>query len=107
MNKEEKYKKMMERNALYAEDFRKGMTVTQIQRKYGVKSDSIVRHALKKEGLWTPKRYEKKDKPIDVPKVLALLAANWSMNEIVSEFGHVYTKEQIEDAVAEYREAMA
>ena len=107
MSKEEKYKKMMERNALYAEDYRKGMTVTQIQRKYGAKSDSIVRHALKKEGLWTPKRYEKKDKPIDVPKVLALLAAHWSMNEIVSEFGHVYTKEQILEAVRRHMEAEA
>lgn len=93
---EEKHQKIVN-------DYRNGMSVADITNKFGYASASAVRYILKKNGVMAQAPGRWGDKPIDVPKVLALQAAGWSIEKIVEEFDHKYTAKQIRKAVKDFK----
>ncbi len=94
---EEKYKQMIR-------DYRNGMSVEDMRIKYDYSSDTAVRHVLRKLGEMPQTPERPKEKPLDVPKVLALSRAGWPIGKIVEEFDRKYTPEQIRKAVIEWRD---
>ena len=80
----------------------KGFTPDEIVTEIGAKSRSHVLAILSEMGFREARNGVKR---LDIPKVKALRRAGWSMQKIVSEFGHNFTEEQIVDAVREYDNA--
>lgn len=93
---ERKYKMMIR-------DYRSGMSIEKMRIKYDYSSDTAVRHVLRKQGELPQTPERPKEKPLDVPKVLALSRAGWPIEKIVEEFSNEYTEEQIRKAVKEWR----
>lgn len=92
---EEKYRLMIA-------DYRNGMSMEDMRLKYDYTTITAVRHALRKQGELPQAPGRWTEKPLDVPKVLALQAAGWPIGKIVDEFNNEYSEEQIIDAVNEY-----
>lgn len=92
---ERKYKMMIR-------DYRNGMSIEAMRIKYDYSSDTAVRHVLRKQGELPQAPGRWAEKPIDVPKVLALSRAGWPIEEIVEEFDCKYTAKQIRKAVKDY-----
>ena len=85
-------------------DYRNGMSIEKMRIKYDYSSDTAVRHVLRKQGELPQAPGRWAEKPIDVPKVLALSKAGWPIGKIVEEFNNEYTAEEIRKAVDEYDE---
>ena len=79
------------RYKIVAEMHRKGYTDIEIADEIGY-APSHVRTVLKRLGLLDHTE-------LDVPKVLALKEAGWSIDRIVGEFGKKFTSDEIKDAV--------
>ena len=62
-------------------DFNAGMSAEDIQKKYNYATLGAVRYVLRKHGKdpETPGRWG--DRPLDVPKVLALMRAHWPIRD--------------------------
>ena len=84
-------------------DYRNGMSIEAMRIKYDYSSDTAVRHVLRKQGELPQAPGRWAEKPIDVPKVLALSKAGWPIGRIVEEFSNEYTAEEIRKAVREWR----
>ena len=84
-------------------DYRNGMSIEAMRIKYDYSSDTAVRHVLRKQGELPQAPGRWAEKPIDVPKVLALSKAGWPIGKIVEEFSNEYTAEEIRKAVREWR----
>jgi uncharacterized protein (DUF433 family) len=93
---EEKYKRMIV-------DYRNGMSIEDMKIKYDYSSDSAVRNVLRKQGEMAEAPGRVKEKPLDIPKVMELMRAQWPIEEIVKEFDGRFTAEQIRKAVREWR----
>lgn len=93
---ERKYKMMIR-------DYRNGMSIEKMKVKYDYTTITAVRHVLRKQGELPQSPGRWAEKPLDVPKVLALSRAGWSIGKIVEEFNNEYSEEQIRKAVREWR----
>ncbi len=91
------------KHARMVKDHENGMSLEDIRQKYNYATLGAVRYVLRKHGKdpETPGRWG--DRPLDVPKVMALQRAGWQMDKIVEEFSNEYTAEEIRKAVREWR----
>lgn len=81
-----------ERQKLIPVLWKEGKSPLEICDELGYKTPEYVIVVLKKLGLY-------EDQRIDVPKVLALQKAGWTMDMIEQEFNYRYTQEEIAAAV--------
>ena len=84
-------------------DFNAGMSAEDIQKKYNYATLGAVRYVLRKHGKDPETTGRWGDRPLDVPKVLALSRAGWPIGKIVEEFSNEYTAEEIRKAVKEWQ----
>jgi len=94
--------KSRERQDKAIEMYKAGAQLEDITAELGYVHDGYVRGLLKNRGLLRPEDQEKGE--LDVPKVLALKRAGWSMAQIVDEFEHRFTAAEINMEVAKYKE---
>lgn len=86
------------RKRIVADMWRKGYTEVEIANEIGYTSAEHVTKLLRKLGL------RDEEMMIDVPKVIALQRAGWTMDQIVEEFDQKYTAEQLKEAVRKWKE---
>jgi hypothetical protein len=94
--------KSRERQGKAIEMYKAGAQLEEITAKLGYVHDDYVRGLLKQRGLLRPEDQEKAE--LDVPKVLALKRAGWSMVKIADEFENRFTVAEINMEVAKYKE---
>lgn len=104
MNREDYLDRTRKKHKAMIADFNAGMSTEDIQKKYGYETLGAVRYVLRKHGKEPDLPGRWGDRPLDVPKVLALSRAGWPIGKIVEEFNNEYTEEQIRKAVKEWRE---
>ena len=85
------------RHRMVADMYQNGYTDIEIAEEMGYKTTEHVKVILRKMGML------ENESAIDVPKVLALKKAGWSMGMIVQEFGRKYTQKEISSAVIDWQ----
>jgi DNA-directed RNA polymerase specialized sigma subunit len=88
-----------ERRQKMRDMYEEGYSLQEICDELGYKTTDYVEYALRKMGVYRADEFG-----IDVPKVKALKAAGWTMQQIIAEFGHRYTATEINKALALERE---
>lgn len=86
------------RKRIVADMWRKGYTKVEIANEIGYTSIGHVTSLLNKLGL------RGEEMMIDVPKVLALQRAGWTLDQILDEFDGDFTAEQVNTAVRKWKE---
>lgn len=81
------------------EMYKEGYSLSEICETLEYKDTDYIVQTLKRYGLYKGNR-----SGIDVPKVLALKKAGWTMKDIVEEFNHDFTVTEINMAIAEEKE---
>lgn len=89
------------RSRMVKEMYLEGMSTQEIANELGYSSSDQIRSILRRLG------FKNGEYVMDVPKVLALKKAGWSMAMIVDEFSNRYTATQIENEVEKWRKAHA
>ena len=89
-NQRERYEKMQEM-------YKDGYEISEICVELEYKDPKHIIRVLKMLGV-----YEEESSDIDVPKVLSLQKAGWTMDMIEQEFNYRFSAEQISDAVSHY-----
>lgn len=82
--------------------FESGKSVSEIREKFGYTDNHSVIYVLRKFGAYSLKDRKRSKKKMDVPKVLALQKAEWTMEMIMEEFDYDYTADEITQAVIEW-----